>query len=211
LSKQSLSQYENGSIPDHERVIKIAKELSFPYDYFMQEDHCKAETEVTYFRSLASATKMSRTAQSTKLEFVAKIYELLLHYIDFPQLNIPKVAFNGSYDEFDNKAEHEMAREIEEIAQCVRHYWNLNNEPIKNLQLLLEKNGIIVTGFDVNTTKIDAFSQRIMLDGGEVFFIAVTQGKMPEVRITFDMPNINRLFTAVVKNAAFKCFVFIGR
>ena len=188
ITKQSLSLYENGTNPDHERVVKIAQELGFPYDYFMQEDTCRAESGVTYFRSLATATKISRTAESTKLEFVAKVYELLLQYIDFPALNLPQIDFNGSYDEFDDEAEAKMIDEIEGIAQAVRKQWGLGNEPIGNLQLLLEGNGIIVTGFDVDT-KIDAFSQRILLDDGQVYLIAVTQGDMPEGRIIFDMAH----------------------
>ena len=188
ISKQSLSLYENGTIPDHERVIKIARELSFPYDYFMQVDTCKAETGVTYFRSLATATKMSRTAQSTKLEFVSKIYELLLRYVDLPSLNLPKISFNGYYDEFDDEVKRAMMEEIETVAQTVRNYWGLGNEPITDLQIALEENGIIVTGFDVDT-KIDAFSQRVLLDDGQVFLIAVTQGEMPEGRIMFDMAH----------------------
>lgn len=46
---------------------------------------------------------MSRTTQSLKLEFVAKMYEMLLEYIDFPILNLPTVEFNGSDDEFDDE------------------------------------------------------------------------------------------------------------
>ena len=188
ITKQSLSLYENGTKPDHERVVKIAQELRFPYDYFLQEDTCRTESGVTYFRSLATATKISRTAESTKLEFVAKVYELLHQYINFPALNLPQVDFNGSYDEFDDEAEKKMIDEIESISQAVRKQWGLGNEPITNLQLLLEENGIIVTGFDVNT-KIDAFSQRILLDDGQVYLIAVTQGDMPKGRIMFDMAH----------------------
>src|SRR5699024_10791076 len=73
ISKQSIYQYENGSTPDIQRVIVMAHELEFPPEYFLQEDSCKTVTEVTYFRSLATATKMSRTSQSIKLEYVAKM------------------------------------------------------------------------------------------------------------------------------------------
>ena len=39
ISKQSLSLYANGgNIPPFENVIKIAKALSFPIDFFMIED-----------------------------------------------------------------------------------------------------------------------------------------------------------------------------
>lgn len=190
ISKQSLSLYENNhNKPDYEKCDIIASALDFPSEFFGQEDGCKTTTEVTYFRSLASATKMSRTTQSLKLEFVAKMYEMLLEYIDFPSLNLPIVEFNGSDDEFDDEKNAKMINEIEQIATDVRNHWGLGDAPIQNLQLVLEKNGIIVTGFDINEDKIDAFSQRTILNNGEVFFICVDQGSKPEGRIRFDMAH----------------------
>lgn len=190
ISKQSLSLYENNhNKPDYEKSGIIASALRFPYEFFLQEDECKTTTEVTYFRSLASATKMSRTTQSLKLEFVAKMYEVLLEYIDFPVLNLPNVDFTGNDNEFDDVENEKMVFEIEQIATSVREHWGLGDAPIQNLQLILEKNGIIVTGFDTNEDKIDAFSQRTILNNGEVFFICVDQGSKPEGRIRFDMAH----------------------
>lgn len=190
ISKQSLSLYENNhNKPDYEKSGIIASALRFPYEFFLQEDECKTTTEVTYFRSLASATKMSRTTQSLKLEFVAKMYEVLLEYIDFPVLNLPNVDFTGNDNEFDDVENEKMVFEIEQIASSVREHWGLGDAPIQNLQLILEKNGIIVTGFDTNEDKIDAFSQRTILNNGEVFFICVDQGSKPEGRIRFDMAH----------------------
>lgn len=189
LSKQSISQYENGSKPDIQRVLIMARVLGFPTEYFLQEDFCKTMTEVTYFRSMATATKMSRTSQSIKLEYVAKMYEILAQYVTFPKLDIPKVDFHGSDDEFDDVAQQAMRDEIESIALEVRKYWNLEMSPIANLQLTLEENGILVTGFNTNDNRIDAFSQRTVVDDGDVFFIAVAQGEKPEGRIIFDMAH----------------------
>ena len=59
--------------------------------------------------------------------------------------------------------------------------------PISNLQLTLEENGIVITGFDTVDRKIDAFSQRTLIDDGNVFFIAVAQGEKPKGRVFFDM------------------------
>lgn len=190
ISKQSLSLYENNyNKPDYQKSGIIASALQFPYEFFLQEDECKTTTEVTYFRSLASATKMSRTTQSLKLEFVAKMYEVLLEYIDFPALNLPEIDFKGNDNEFDDVENQNMLYEIEDIANSVRNHWGLGDAPIQNLQLVLEKNGIIVTGFDTNEDKIDAFSQRTILNNREVFFICVDQGSKPEGRIRFDMAH----------------------
>jgi Zn-dependent peptidase ImmA (M78 family)/DNA-binding XRE family transcriptional regulator len=190
ISKQSISLYENErNTPEHERVQALASTLNFPYEFFFQTDACETVTEVTYFRSLASATKMNRTAQSVKLEYVAKMYEVLLNYIDFPALNLPEVSFDGSDDEFDDKCIEDTQQQIESIAQQVRELWGVGDAPIKNLQFLLEKNGIIVTGFDTQEDKIDAFSQRTIIGNGDMYFIAVALGKRPEGRIRFDMAH----------------------
>ena len=188
ISKQSISLYENNNMPDHMKVRLLATELNFPYDYFFQNDNYVARTETTYFRSLASATKKDRIAQSIKLEYVAKIYEILLGYISFPIMNLPSVKFEG-YDDIFECESVEAVREIENIANEVREYWNLEMEPIKDLQYLLEKNGVIVTGFDTNEEKIDAFSQRTIISGNDVYLIAVALGNRPKGRIRFDMAH----------------------
>lgn len=195
ISKQSLSLYENnGNRPEYERGMKIADTLNVPYEFFLQEDSYLASTDAIYFRSLVSATKMSRTVQSLKLEYVAKIYEVLAEYVNFPVLHLPKVEFWGNDNEFDEQGSAAELKEIERIAMQVREYWNLGTDPISNLQFTLEENGLIVTGFDTNESKIDAFSQRTLLKGqdtrqGEMFLIAVDQGTKPQGRIRFDLAH----------------------
>lgn len=190
ISKQSLSLYENNAPkPDYERGYTLALTLHFPYEFFLQKDNCHTTTEVTYFRSLATATKMDRIAQSIKLEFVAKMYEALLEYINFPARTLPEVDFHGNDNEFDDTSNEKMLYEIEQIAMQVRKLWGLGDGPIPNLQYILEKNGIIVTGFDTKEDKIDAFSQRTILENGAVYFISVDQGSKPEGRIRFDMAH----------------------
>ena len=189
ISKQSLSLYENdNNTPDYMKVRRLASELNFPYDYFFQKDSYAAKTETTYFRSLASATKKDRTAQSIKLEYVAKMYEILMEFISFPEMNLPSVDFVGCDDVFECENE-DAIQEIEDIAAQVRKYWDIGTGPIKDLQYLLEKNGIIVTGFDTNEDKIDAFSQRTIVAGNDIYFIAVALGNRPEGRIRFDMAH----------------------
>ena len=189
ISKQSISLYENdNNTPDYMKVRLLASELNFPYDYFFQKDSYAAKTETTYFRSLASATKKDRTAQSIKLEYVAKMYEILLEFISFPEMNLPSVDFVGCDDVFECENE-DAIQEIEDIAAQVRKYWDIGTGPIKDLQYLLEKNGIIVTGFDTNKDKIDAFSQRTIVAGNDIYFIAVALGNRPEGRIRFDMAH----------------------
>lgn len=190
ISKQSLSLYENGdNYPDSDKGQRIASALDFPYDFFLYRDRNKISTDVTYFRSLTSTTKMSRTSQSIRLEFVARIYDVLLNYIDFPTLDIPNVSFETKTDCLDANESDKAVKQIEKIASEVRSHWNLGIEPISDLQYTLEEHGIIVTGFDTEDEKIDAFSQRTSLNNDTVYFVCVNQGTDPEGRIRFDMAH----------------------
>lgn len=189
ISKQSISLYENNrNIPDYERVHTMANVLGVPFDFFFQEESCVALTETTYFRSLASATKKDRIAQSIKLEYVARMYEVLWNYIEFQSFKEPNIVFSGFDDIVDAESE-EAIEEIEAIAQQIRKEWHVGNGPIKDLQYLLENHGILVTGFSSNSEDIDAFSQRTLVDGNPVYLIAVVLGKKPEGRIRFDMAH----------------------
>ena len=190
ISKQSLSLYANdGNTPPFENVIKIAQALSFPTDFFMVEDGCTVATGNTYFRSQASATKKSRYSQKIKLEYVAKIYEVLLNYINFPVLNLPEMEDFSLPDDVTESCSEEAYAEIERLAAMVRRYWKIGSGPIDNLQYVLESNGIIVTGFSDVSSDIDAFSQQISVDGKNVYVIALAIGSKPIERLRFDMAH----------------------
>ena len=136
-----------------------------------------------------TATKKGRAAQSVKLEFVAQMYDVLWKYIDFPMYNDPKVEFEGYDDPLECETQ-EAIDEMEVAAQKVRECWGLSDKPIKNLQYILEQNGILITGFPTDANKIDAFSQRTIVDNADVFLIAVVLGKQfSECRIRFDMAH----------------------
>lgn len=181
LSKQTLSLYENNKgNPDFETIIKLSKVLKFPTNYFTQESSNNIKSGSTYFRALTTTTKKSRAAEITRVEFIGALYEALYNYIDFPKLNLPTV---HHYDEDLTDGY------IEKIALELRNYWRLGLEPIKNLQHILELNGLIVTGINVPDRKIDAYSQIINIDDYETYIIVLAIGKKGKARINFDMAH----------------------
>lgn len=190
ITKQALSLYENSTIkPEINKLFLIASALNFPVDYFMCTDSFNVKTESTYFRSLLSTSKISRTAQSIRIEFIAKLYETLVEYIDFPDRNFPNIAFKDKkcYNENENDELHET-KEIDDIASQCRRYWNLGNEPISNLQKLIESNGIIVTFLDTRDNNIDAFSQKTIINDNSVYIIVLNSSKN-YVRARFDLAH----------------------
>ncbi len=190
ISKQSLSLYaHNNNTPPYENVVKIARALNFPYDFFMNENACTVVTGNTYFRSQATATKRNRKSQKIKLEYVAKLYGILLDYVNFPELNLPDTSDLYLPDDVLDVDSDEAVKSIEELAMKVRKWWGLGNGPIDNLQYILESNGIIVTGFRDVDTHIDAFSQQITVNDKKIFIIALAIGNKPIERLRFDMAH----------------------
>lgn len=192
ISRQSLSLYANNeNIPPFENLKKIADNLSFPIEYFMAEDLCTTVTNNTYFRSQAVAKKKEQNAQKIKLEYTAKMYEILLQYVDFPELKLPySLKFNSNIHEPQYMTADCIMDDIEELATHVRKSWEIDDGPIDNLQYLLEFNGIIVTCFKNVDSKIDAFSQKVNISGkGSVYIVALATGEKPQCRLNFDMAH----------------------
>lgn len=192
ISRQSLSLYANNeNTPPFENVVKIARYLDFPAEYFLSEDKCTAVTTNIYFRSQAAAKKKEQNAAKIKLEYTAKMYEKLLNHVDFPLLNL--VLPTGIYadiDEIVNSNPEDAQEKIEKLTISLREAWGVGEGPIDNMQYLLESNGIVVTGFRNVEDAIDAFSQKIYLeDGSPVYIIALALGKKPRERLRFDMAH----------------------
>lgn len=189
ISKQSLSLYENGkNKPEWDNISKLSAALEFPRDFFLQESYFKVSTDATYFRALTSTTKKDRTAQKIKLEYLSQIYLTLFNYIDFPALHIPNIEFSSSDFTRDFETDEEV-QNIEEIAVKIREYWGLGYEPIVDLRYTLESNGIILTSFDADAEKIDAFSQRTIINKSEVYMIAISSSGQTTARARFDMAH----------------------
>lgn len=189
LSKQALSQYENGTIkPEVSNLFSLAKSLNFPVDYFSSESKYRVNTETTYFRSLMSTSKKDRLAQRARIEFIAQIYEALFDFISFPPLNLPTIDFAGSNEGYAYESENEV-EELEAISQQVRECWKLGTGPIKDFRYTIEANGIVVTCTDSKADKIDAFSQRTLINGGEVFLIVISKNNQSLARARFDMAH----------------------
>jgi predicted DNA binding protein len=177
VSKQAISQYETSNVtPDFDKMRIITNELNFPSSYFFQEDSFDVNAKTTYFRALLSANKNARLQQVVKIKHLAMIYEILSNYLEFPQLNIPDVSEFINNNEIDYEA----------MAQKIREYWEIGQKPIEDFPYLLEKNGIIVASYPVSQDNIDAYSQKINVEGNDKFIIVLSDDKNSAVRSNFD-------------------------
>ena len=177
VTKQAVSQYETSNMtPDFDKMTIITKELNFPPSYFFQEDDFNISTKTTYFRALLSANKNARLQQITKVKHLAIIYKILDKYVEFPKLNLIDTSEFISNDEID----------YEEIALKLREFWGIGTRPIEDFPYLLEKNGIVVASYPVSQNNIDAYSQKINVDGNDKYIIVLSNDKNNAARSNFD-------------------------
>jgi len=174
VTKQAISQYETQNVtPEFEKMRILTEKLKFPSSYFFQKDIYDVNTKTTYFRALLSANKNARLQQQVKLKHLAIIYQVLNKYLEFPILNIPKFKYDDKLD-------------FEQIALDLRNYWDIGEKPIDNISHLLEKNGIIVASYPVNQNNIDAYSQKIKVEGNDRYIIVLSNDKNLAARSNFD-------------------------
>lgn len=174
VTKQAISQYETQNVtPEFEKMRILTEKLKFPSSYFFQKDIYDVNTKTTYFRALLSANKNARLQQQVKLKHLAIIYQVLNKYLEFPTLNIPKFKYDDKLD-------------FEQIALDLRNYWDIGEKPIDNISHLLEKNGIIVASYPVNQNNIDAYSQKIKVEGNDRYIIVLSNDKNLAARSNFD-------------------------
>lgn len=179
ITKQTVSLYENdGAAPSLEKVMLLAAALNVPRSFFYS-DFTAPVSKTTYFRSLVSCSKKERTACVKTIEYVSALYDFLSQYIEFPQLNIPN----------DYVILQKGDRDIENVADEIRKYWGLGKGPINNLLYHAEVNGIIVTSLELDSDRVDAFSQLVYSKGQKHYIIALGKNKGSAFRRQFDIAH----------------------
>lgn len=175
VSRQTISDYINNddASVDLVKIKRISEVLNFPFNFFYEQDSY-IKSDAAYFRSQLTTKKLYRSAQKCKLELIARIYNFIKEYVEFPALNIPDC----------------RGLSPEEAALKLREEWKLGLNPIENIIPLVEQNGLIVVCYDTETDAIDAFSQRFILDdGSKVFVIGYSSNKKSASRIHFDIAH----------------------
>lgn len=180
VTKQAVSLYENDSTtPSLEKVMLMAAALNVPRSFFYSSQSLPL-SKTTYFRSLVSCSKKERTSCIKTIEYISVLYDYLSQHVDFPQVNIPDIdasSYNG-----DDK--------FEDFADELRQKWNIEDGPISNLLFHVEFNGIIVSSLELDSEKIDAFSQLVYSDySGKRYIIALGKNKGSAFRRQFDLAH----------------------
>ena len=179
ISKQTISKYELGqSSPSSETMIKYCNFLNFDINFFMFNNEDSNNNYGTiFFRSLKSAESQVREEIKIRIKWTNYIYKYINEFIEFPKLNLP---------DFEEKSlENLDLYKIEDIADKLREYWNIGKEPINNLSVLLEQNGIILCNSNINNIKVDACSE--VINDTAIFFIRTND--ISACRLRFDLAH----------------------
>ncbi|MFR2879799.1 MAG: helix-turn-helix domain-containing protein [Lachnospiraceae bacterium] len=109
ISKQSISLYENdNNTPDYWKLT-LGMKLTFRMILFQRIVMLQKQKQPIFVHWQVLQRKIER-AQSIKLEYVAKMYEILLEFISFPEMNLPNVNFVGCDDVFECENEDANSR-----------------------------------------------------------------------------------------------------
>lgn len=151
VTKQAISLYEKSkSGPSPDKFDRISKALRMPKLYFLRPG-CPPPGGPIFYRSMASATKRMRERAERRLGWFRQICRYATEYVDLPVVDVPDLGFPADPEKIDEL-------QIEEAATTVRRHWGLGDGPISNVTLLMENKGVLVSRFDLEADKLDAFS-----------------------------------------------------
>ena len=124
---------------------------------------------------MKSELYLARDKISARLKFVHEIFYELDQRVEFPDVDIPDLMRGRDYKTF-------RPEDIDAIANELRDYWMLSDDPVDDLMTVIENSGIIVGEDYVDSSKLDGVSQWI--DGRP--FMLLAKDKDGGVRRRFD-------------------------
>jgi Zn-dependent peptidase ImmA (M78 family)/transcriptional regulator with XRE-family HTH domain len=177
VTRQAMSQYENGDATPHPKIFqRITETLNLPSEFFLRPVK-GAEEGTIFYRSMSAATKASRNRGERRLGWTQEIASYLRTLIDFPPVNFPQ-------PDVPQEPTAITDRHIEEAASESRRFWGLGDGPISNVVWLLENNGAVIVRDALGAETLDAFSVWSSLDGRP--YIVLSSDKESAVRSRYD-------------------------
>jgi Zn-dependent peptidase ImmA (M78 family)/DNA-binding XRE family transcriptional regulator len=180
VSRQAMSQYENGSVTPHPDMMdRLCEKLNLPPKFFWRPAGPKEGGAVIY-RSMSAATKGSRVRAERRLGWLQEIVGYLRQFLEFPRVNFPTFALPEDPTRISTE-------QIEESASQCRRFWGLADGPIPNVVRLLENNGAIVSRDALEAETLDAFSVWSSVDG--LPYVVLNSEKESAVRSRYDVAH----------------------
>ncbi|MBY2478715.1 helix-turn-helix domain-containing protein [Clostridioides difficile] len=161
INKKDLKAFEeNKYIPNMENTLKLSNILNFPKEYFYRNENMNVIVEDSHFNPQSKLPRVEEISYREKMIIIHKIYSFMESYIKFPKENLPNKRIMADTN----------INDIESLAYKTREFWNLNKSPIVNMVNLLESNGIIISGMNVDKKGATIFTQKQRI-GKEVKYL----------------------------------------
>lgn len=143
VTSRSIQNYESGaSSPDETTLIRMAKLLNFPQQFFYLEEKMPVIGEhAASFRSLSKMTDAMKNCALSAGAISFRLNDWMEQRFNLPQADLPDLS--------DLSAE--------EAAATLRRMWGLGNAPIPNMIQLLESKGVRVFSLAEEAREVDAF------------------------------------------------------
>lgn len=152
ITKQAVSRYELGlSHPSSYIIEKMSTVLNFPISFFYKQRFADTSEGTVFFRTFKSSEAPERSMIQSKCNWAREAYDFLDRYVKLPPLNLPPIEYFLVKDTLSDD-------DVEEIASITRQHWGLGDGPIDNITYIMEKNGIIISGSQLESDKTDACS-----------------------------------------------------
>ena len=161
--KDIIAFVENKYKPTPENTMKLSNNLQFPREYFFKNENIKVTVEGSHFNPQSTIPRNEEISYREKLIMTHKIYTFMQGYIKFPKLNLP-----GNLNRNDD---------IEEMATKTRRYWGLGDGAIGNMVSLLEGNGILLSGINIDRKGASPYTQKQSLNKESLYVIALGNDK----------------------------------
>ena len=144
ITTRMLSNYENGhhSKPTEDTISKLALALSFPKQFFYEDDIEDLDASIVSFRAL-SKMKAAEKASAISAGRLAMLFNGWLN----DNFSLPKANLLNLRDLSPSAA-----------AAAIRQHWGLGELSIRNVIHLLEANGVRVFALAEQNMSVDAFS-----------------------------------------------------
>lgn len=143
VTSRTVQNYEAGTpSPDSETLIKIAKLLNFPQQFFfIDEDMPELQEHAVSFRALSKMSDAMKKCAFSVASIAFKVNDWMEERFNLPQADLPDLS----------------DLEPEAAAATLRRMWGLGNAPIPNMIHLLESKGIRVFSLTEEVRDADAF------------------------------------------------------
>ena len=144
LSQPNLSKFEKGiGVLSDDVLFNIISFLDFPISFFEKEIFNKPEN--AHYRKKASITKTERTSLENSNRIIGYIVDQMAESLEFPTFQFKEIDLGEGYTPTY-------------VAQYVRKLLNLKDFPVKDINTILESNGIIVVELDTDISLFDGVS-----------------------------------------------------